>query len=90
MFCSVVNVIYHCLIAILYFMLLQYIAEMIPFCFRPVTCRYRVFLRAEEVRKVMILNHLGFLQCPSRDRCFHGDACVDKQLVALLDTVPQE
>lgn len=41
-------------------------------------------MRAEEERKVMILNHLGFLQCPSRDRCYYREACVDNQLVQLL------
>ncbi|KAK7098587.1 hypothetical protein V1264_002844 [Littorina saxatilis] len=46
--------------------------------------RYRMLARVEEERKVMILNHLGFLQCPSRDRCYYREACVDNQLVQLL------
>ncbi|KAK7491424.1 hypothetical protein BaRGS_00017253 [Batillaria attramentaria] len=46
--------------------------------------RYRILARMEEERKVMILNHLGFLQCPSRDRCYYRDSCVDNQLVQLL------
>lgn len=46
--------------------------------------RYRLLARMEEERKVMILNHLGFLQCPSRDRCYYRDNCVDNQLVQLL------
>ncbi|XP_076471931.1 rho GTPase-activating protein 190-like isoform X2 [Babylonia areolata] len=46
--------------------------------------RYRQLGRMEEERKVMILNHLGFLQCPSRDRCYYRDACIDNQLLQLL------
>lgn len=46
--------------------------------------RYRKLSRAEEERKVMILNHLGFLQCPSRDRCYYREACIDNQLMELL------
>ncbi|PVD34051.1 hypothetical protein C0Q70_05313 [Pomacea canaliculata] len=47
--------------------------------------RYQRLSRMEEERKVMILNHLGFLQCPSRDRCYYRDECVDNQLVQILE-----
>jgi hypothetical protein len=44
----------------------------------------------EEERKGMILNHLGFLQCPSRDRCYYKEGCIDNKLVELLESRPDK
>ncbi|XP_071104673.1 rho GTPase-activating protein 190-like isoform X3 [Haliotis cracherodii] len=46
--------------------------------------RYKALYRLEEDRKVMILNHLGFIQCPSKDRCYFRENCVDLQSHKLL------
>ncbi|XP_064602991.1 rho GTPase-activating protein 35-like isoform X2 [Liolophura sinensis] len=46
--------------------------------------RYKVLHRLEEDRKVMILNHLGFIQCPSRERCYFKDTCIDVQVAKVL------
>lgn len=32
----------------------------------------------------MILNHLGFIQCPSRERCYFKDTCIDVQVARVL------
>ncbi|ESO97484.1 hypothetical protein LOTGIDRAFT_115014 [Lottia gigantea] len=46
--------------------------------------RYKMLQRLEEDRKVMILNHLGFIECPSKDRCYFKDQCIDNQVQKLL------
>ncbi|BFZ15995.1 hypothetical protein BsWGS_19034 [Bradybaena similaris] len=46
--------------------------------------RYKALHRLEEDRKVMILNHLGFMQSPSRERCSFGEFCIDTQVENLL------
>ena len=48
--------------------------------------RYKKLSRIEEERKVMILNHLGFLQCPTPDRCYYKEMCVDHKLTELLES----
>ncbi|XP_067656082.1 rho GTPase-activating protein 190-like isoform X6 [Haliotis asinina] len=48
--------------------------------------RYKALSRLEEDRKVMILNHLGFIQCPSKDRCYFRENCVDLQSHKLLSS----
>ncbi|XP_005097825.1 rho GTPase-activating protein 35 isoform X2 [Aplysia californica] len=46
--------------------------------------RYKALHRLEEDRKVTILNHLGFIQSPSRGRCSFGSFCIDTQVENLL------
>ncbi|XP_050409966.1 rho GTPase-activating protein 190 isoform X3 [Patella vulgata] len=46
--------------------------------------RYKMLQRLEEDRKVMILNHLGFIECPSKDRCYFKEQCIDSQVQKVL------
>ncbi|XP_055899613.1 rho GTPase-activating protein 35-like isoform X3 [Biomphalaria glabrata] len=46
--------------------------------------RFKALQRLDEDRKVMILNHLGFIQSPSRERCYFNNYCIDTQVENLL------
>ncbi|KAH9518727.1 hypothetical protein Btru_006096 [Bulinus truncatus] len=46
--------------------------------------RFKALQRLDEDRKVMILNHLGFMQSPSRERCYFSNYCIDTQVENLL------
>ncbi|XP_013387311.1 rho GTPase-activating protein 190 isoform X1 [Lingula anatina] len=46
--------------------------------------RYKALGKLEEVRKVMLLNHLGFIQWPSKDRCPFRDHCMENSIEATL------
>ncbi|CAL1547999.1 unnamed protein product [Lymnaea stagnalis] len=46
--------------------------------------RYQALERLDQDRRVMVLNHLGFIQSPSRERCCFHDRCIDTQVENLL------
>ena len=46
--------------------------------------RFRVLDRMEEDRKVILLNHLGFIQRSYRECCPFHDHCVDNLLEQML------
>ncbi|GFR73478.1 rho GTPase-activating protein [Elysia marginata] len=48
--------------------------------------RYKALHRLEEDREAMILNHLGFMQAPSPERCGFGDFCIDQRVDRLLES----
>lgn len=50
--------------------------------------RYQLLDRLEEDRKVMILNHLGFIQCPSKERCYFRENCVEAMAQKILAYKP--
>ncbi|XP_036360158.1 rho GTPase-activating protein 190 isoform X29 [Octopus sinensis] len=50
--------------------------------------RYQLLDHLEEDRKVMILNHLGFIQCPSKERCYFREQCVEAMAQKILSHRP--
>lgn len=48
--------------------------------------RYRALSRLEEDRKVILLNHLGFTQNPSREQCAFREDCMEAQVSRVLAT----
>ncbi|GAB1609798.1 GTPase-activating 190 isoform X24, partial [Argonauta hians] len=50
--------------------------------------RYQLLDHLEEDRKVMILNHLGFIQCPSKERCYFREQCVEAMAQKILSHKP--
>ena len=40
----------------------------------------------EQDRRVILLNHLGFIQCPSREQCPYGEHCMENLIEAVLAT----
>ena len=48
--------------------------------------RYRALTRLEEDREVLILNHLGFLRCPTREYCPFRAQCMEVHMEKLLST----
>ena len=48
-------------------------------------CRFKKLDRMDEDRQVILFNHLGFMECPSRERCYFGDMCAENDLVRVLD-----
>ncbi|XP_033752621.1 rho GTPase-activating protein 5-like [Pecten maximus] len=47
--------------------------------------RYRVMDRLDEERKVILFNLLGFMECPSRDRCYFQHACAEVALQNIFE-----
>ncbi|OWF54503.1 Rho GTPase-activating protein 190 [Mizuhopecten yessoensis] len=47
--------------------------------------RYRVMDRLEEERKVILFNLLGFMECPSRDRCYFQQKCAEVELQNIFE-----
>ena len=49
-------------------------------------CRYRRLDKLPEERQVHLINHLGFMECPTRDRCYFQEKCAETQVQSLLET----
>jgi hypothetical protein len=39
----------------------------------------------EDDRDVILINHLGFLECPSSERCYYKDLCAETQVQSVLE-----
>jgi hypothetical protein len=50
--------------------------------------RYKKLDRIEEERKIILLNHLGFMECPSKDRCHFREKCAENKVQLLLASRP--
>ncbi|XP_048781294.2 rho GTPase-activating protein 5-like isoform X4 [Ostrea edulis] len=47
--------------------------------------RYRRLDKMEDDRDVILINHLGFLECPSSERCYYKDLCAETQVQSVLE-----
>nr|XP_022293223.1 rho GTPase-activating protein 190-like isoform X5 [Crassostrea virginica] len=47
--------------------------------------RYRQLEKMEDERDVILINHLGFLECPSSARCYYKDLCAETQVQSVLE-----
>ncbi|XP_071121555.1 rho GTPase-activating protein 190-like isoform X18 [Mytilus edulis] len=50
--------------------------------------RYRKLDKMEGERNIMLLNHLGFMECPSKDRCHFREKCAENKVQFLLASRP--
>ena len=50
--------------------------------------RYKKLDRIEEERKIILLNHLGFMECPSKERCHFREKCAENKVQLLLASRP--
>ncbi|CAC5425490.1 ARHGAP5 [Mytilus coruscus] len=50
--------------------------------------RYRKLDKMEGERNIMLLNHLGFMECPSKDRCHFREKCAENKVQLLLASRP--
>ena len=49
------------------------------------THRYRQLEKMEDERDVILINHLGFLECPSSVRCYYKDLCAETKVQSVLE-----
>uniref|UniRef100_K1S493 Rho GTPase-activating protein 5 n=1 Tax=Magallana gigas TaxID=29159 RepID=K1S493_MAGGI len=48
--------------------------------------RYRRLDKMEDERDVILINHLGFLECPSSEQCYYKELCAETQVQSVLET----
>ncbi|KAK3101435.1 hypothetical protein FSP39_003567 [Pinctada imbricata] len=47
--------------------------------------RYRRLDKLPEERQLLLINHLGFMECPSRERCFFQENCAETHVQSVLE-----